>query len=257
MTLHEIEERIANSSALDFGTIFNESIELFKKVWVQGLVTMVITMAFMIPFYIIIYIPLLFLGIAGASNPEGDFSAVSGVFLLVFIVLLIVMLFAVAVVAFAMRASLFRIIMQRDLNTATKDDYFYFLKKRYIGKLLKLVLASIAIALIAYILCVVPIFYAIVPLSYITTVFAFNPELSASEIIKASFSLGNKKWLLSFGLIVITAMLSQLVGLLLCGIGIFVTASFVLLPVYLIYKKTVGFDENETDNGFEIDLIEN
>ena len=37
MLFSELQSRINNAKALDFGTIFNQSIELFKKVWVQGL----------------------------------------------------------------------------------------------------------------------------------------------------------------------------------------------------------------------------
>jgi uncharacterized membrane protein len=74
--------------------------------------------------------------------------------------------------------------------------------------------------------------------------FAFNPELSASNIIKASFGLGNKKWLLAFGLIIISSILAQIIGFLMCFIGLFVTSSFVYLPIYFIYKEVVGFDES-------------
>ena len=40
----EMKRRIEDAKALDFGTIFNQSIELFKKVWVQGLVVLLLNM---------------------------------------------------------------------------------------------------------------------------------------------------------------------------------------------------------------------
>ncbi len=124
----------------------------------------------------------------------------------------------------------------------------YFFKKKYIGKILKLALASIGIYLLAMLLCVLPVFYVLVPMSYFSVVFAFNPELSTSEILKASFGIGNKKWLLSFGLILIAAILAEIIGLLMCFIGIFVTASFVYLPIYFVYKEVIGFDDSSELN---------
>src|SRR5690606_24735057 len=91
-----------------------------------------------------------------------------------------------------------------------------------------------------------PLFYVIVPLTLITPIFAFNSNFSPSEVIKASFSLGNKKWLIVFGLMFVSGILAELVGLLLCGVGLLFTISFIYLPTYHIYKETIGFDdENE------------
>ena len=51
-------EKIENAKSLDFGDILSESIELFKKVWVQGLVMLLLTLVILIPFYLIMYLPL-------------------------------------------------------------------------------------------------------------------------------------------------------------------------------------------------------
>ena len=53
-------------------------------------------------------------------------------------------------------------------------------------------------------LCIIPVIYVFVPLSYIFVVYAFNPDKSVSEIIKLSFDLGNRKWLMSFGLLIVS-----------------------------------------------------
>ncbi len=81
-------------------------------------------------------------------------------------------------------------------------------------------------------------------------IFAFNPELSTSEIVKAGFKLGNKKWLLTFGLIIISGLIAEIIGLLMCCVGILVTASFAYLPAYFIYKESVGFDENNDNEAY-------
>ena len=52
---------------------------------------------------------------------------------------------------------------------------------------------------------------------------------------------------MTFGLVIVSSILAEVVGLLLCGIGIFATASFIYLPTYYIYKEVVGFDDNSTD----------
>ena len=112
-----------------------------------------------------------------------------------------------------------------------------------------LVLLSMLIAVVAMILCYLPIFYVMVPLTFLTVMFAFNPELTPSELVKVSFKLGNKKWLISFGLIIVSSILASVVGFLLCGIGSLFTAAFVYHPVYLIYKEVIGFeDEVESDS---------
>ena len=120
-----------------------------------------------------------------------------------------------------------------------------FFKKPYLGKTIRLGLAYIGITLIATLLCFLPIIYAIVPLTYMFVVYAFNPDKSVSEIIKLSFDLGNKKWLLTFGLIIVSGLLAGIVGFIMCFVGVYVTASFSYLPPYFIYKEVVGFEDDD------------
>ena len=245
MTLTEIQAKISNAKALDFGDIFNKSIELFKKVWLQGLLTIIISGALLIPFYILMYLPLIAMGLIDPEAFQDDPSFNFALFL-PFIIFLIVFVFYAMFVSFVMRAAFFRICKQKDLGIASSDEYFYFFKKQYVPKVLKLSLAAVGISLLALLLCGLPIIYVSVPISFFSIIFAFNPELSTSEIIKASFDLGNKKWLITFGLTIVAAILAEIVGLLMCLIGILVTASFVYLPLYFIYKEVVGIDdENE------------
>ena len=58
MNLISVKETIEKSLPLDFGSIFNRSIELFKKVWLQGFVILLLISLCMLPFYLIMYIPL-------------------------------------------------------------------------------------------------------------------------------------------------------------------------------------------------------
>ena len=90
-----------------------------------------------------------------------------------------------------------------------------------------------------------------VPIALMNAIFDFNPELSTSEIVKAGFRLGNKKWLLTFGLMIVCGFLAGIVGILMCCIGIYITTSFSYLPIYFIYKDSVGFDKKENNQGKE------
>ena len=132
----------------------------------------------------------------------------------------------------------------------TTSDFFYFLNGKYLSKTFLLMLVSILIAISSALLCYIPLIYMIVPLSFFAMIFAFNPDLSVGDIVSISFKIGHKKWLLAFGLIFVSSLLAQIVGFLLCGIGTLFTAPFVYHPVYLIYKKVVGFDNDD-----EIDII--
>ena len=84
-----------------------------------------------------------------------------------------------------------------------------------------------------------------IPLQFIAIIFAFNPDLSVKELITVCFNIGTKKWGITFLLTIVCSLLAQFAGLLLCGIGVIFTASFVYLPVYFIYKEVIGFHEDD------------
>ena len=52
-TVDTILEKIERPKELDFGTIFSESIELFKKTWLQGFLMILFTMLVMLPLIIV------------------------------------------------------------------------------------------------------------------------------------------------------------------------------------------------------------
>jgi hypothetical protein len=257
MTISQLEEKIQNAMALDFGTIFSESIELFKKTWVQGFLLQIFNLVIALPFIIILYVPLIGFVLANAENGYDDSETLSAFFAgmsVLYILFLIVGIFVLGAVQVALNAAFFRIMKKLDHNEATTtNDFFYFLKGKYLSKAFILMIVSILISIPAVILCYIPFIYVIVPMSYFSFFFAFNPDLSVGDIVKASFGLGNKKWLISFGLLIVSSLLAQIVGLLLCLVGVFFTAAFVYHPTYLIYKHVIGFDE--TNEILEIENI--
>ncbi len=249
MNITEIQRRIQNAKTLDFGTLFNQSIELFKKTWVQGLVTLLLNVVLAIPLIMVIYIPLIFMGLADAYSSSYDtydpyaqpeFNPIA---LVVMFILYLFAIFAMSTIGLGLKSAFYRICKLKDLEQMGREDYFYFFKKQYLGKTIKLSLAYVGINLAGVLLCVVPLIYAIVPLSYVFVVYAFNPDKSVSEIVKLSFEIGNKKWFITFGLVIVSGFLAAIVGMLMCGIGIYVTASFAFLPMYFVYKEIVGFDD--------------
>lgn len=245
--INTLLQKIEQAKELDFGNIFSESIALFKKTWLQGFLLQLFTVIIMLPLIIVLYIPLIGMFIAqaegGYANSD-DFNTFFTGMSVFYILFVVVGIFVLGSISVALNAAFFRIMRKLDNNEqVTTSDFFYFVKAKYLSKIFMLMLASIGIALLATILCYVPVFYVIVPLSYFSAFYAFNPELSVGEIVKASFKIGNKKWLISFGLIMVASIMAQIVGFLLCGIGLLFTATFVYHPIYIIYKSVIGFDE--------------
>ncbi len=248
-TINFINERIRTAKELDFGTIFGESIELFKKTWVQGLLMQLFTFLIMLPVIIVLYLPLISAVIAQEQNGGYDSEAFSGVFAgfsILYMIGFIVAIVVLGAVSSALVAGFYRIIKMIDYGeTVITKDVFHFVKSQYLGKFLVLMLASVIISIPAALLCYIPLLYVMVPLSLFVPFYAYNSHLEIMDVVKAAFNLGNKKWLLLFGLLIISSLLAQIVGVLACGIGVFVTAPFVYHPVYLVYKKVIGFDDED------------
>lgn len=237
MELTTVTDRIRKSEPLDFGSIFNRSIELFKKVWVQGFVTLLLTMVCMLPFYLIIYIPLIAMGY---MDPEMLQQQQEPPLIFYFLILLFVPI--ASTISIALSAAFLKICKQKDLDEMGKEDYLFFLKKGYLKKSFILGLYAFGISLLGMLACGIGIFYVMVPMSLLPAFLAFNDKLSPLEMVKASFALGNKNWLVIFGLLIVMGLLAQL-GIILCVVGAFFTASLAKIPVYYMYKDALASDE--------------
>ena len=239
-TFKSLEEKINNAKDLDFSNLFDSVIELFKKVWLKGFLTVLLVVAFAV----VVNILFSLIGLAPKNNLavngfdfDGFFSFYSET-----IIYSIPQTILVSTITMAVVAAFYRICKQFVLGENVVDDYFYFLKKEYFSKLLMLGIIHTGIAVVAQFLFVIPYIYAYVPLAYFTIIFANNPDLSEGEIVKASFKLGNKKWLITFGTMFVAGILGML-GIIGCGIGILFTISIIYLPVFFIYKEVIGFDD--------------
>ncbi|WP_455170332.1 hypothetical protein [Aegicerativicinus sediminis] len=249
MNFAQIQERINRNIPLDFGEIFNNSIDLYKKSIVHGLVMQLLIFVLILPFLFIIYLPFVVALWTDPNNSTVDPSAYEDVmssFSLIYVVFFFIGILVIATLSLLVHAGFFRILKRLDEGLESKmGELFYYFKNPYLGRAFVLVLAIILISVVAMLLFVLPLFFVMVPIALINVIFAFNIELGAGEIIKASFNLGTKKWLITFGLYFVCSILAAIVGFLLCGIGSIVTAPFAYHPLYFIYKKAVGF---ETEN---------
>lgn len=241
MNLISVKETIEKSLPLDFGSIFNRSIELFKKVWLQGFVILLLISLCMLPFYLIMYIPLF---MTALIEPEMllEQEEPTVIFYVLLIVLVPIFTIAIGTISMALVAAFYRICKQKDLNQIEKEDYFFFLKKGYFKKSLILGLFTFGISLLGLLAFGIGTFYVMVPLSLLPAFLAFNDELSPLEMVKASFALGNKNWLVIFGLLLVMGFIAQL-GIILCFIGVLFTAMLSKIPIYYIYKDALHFDE--------------
>lgn len=244
-TLDAFQEKVNNARALDFGTIITESIELFKKVWLKGFLIVLILVASAFGLSML----LVLIGLGPETylfnyNFNSDeifrFYSKNALYNIPQTIL-------ISSLAIALLGAFYKICKEEETGKNLNDDYFYFFKREYRGKILMLGIIHALIATVAQILFLIPYIYVFVPLSYFSIVFANNPNLTEIEIVKASFSLGNKKWLITFGTMIVTSILGML-GFLVCGIGVLFTISIAYLPVYLIYREVIGFGhKNEID----------
>lgn len=245
--LSDMLVKIKQAPFLDFGDLFGRSVDLFQKVWLQGLLMQIITVAISWGIMIMLTLPMSLIS-AFVSYEEtqatNDISVLQIVFLILFYIVVIVVM---AFVQFSLQAGFYRITRMKDRNRSGDRGVGFgmFIKKKYVKKVLILSLAQTGIAIAAALLLVLPLFFVLVPLQFAVIIFAFHPDWSVNDIYKAAFSLGIKKWGVTFALVFVIAIVALIVGLLACGIGMYATISIVYLPAYLIYKEVVGFTEDE------------
>ncbi len=242
-----LKQKIESAKELDFGTIFSESIELFKKTWLQGFLLHLFSIIVMLPLIIIFYVPFIAMVIAQQENGYADPNTFDEFFAgmsVIYIIFLFIGVLLLGSVTYALTAAYFRMVKKIDHGeSVTTSDFFYFLKGKYIQKVLVIMLISIVIAIPSALLCYIPLIYVLVPMSFFYMFFAFNPEMSVGDILTLSFKLGNKKWLLTFGLLVVIYLIVMVLTLITCGIGQLFVQALLFHPSYLIYKHVIGFEE--------------
>jgi hypothetical protein len=247
-----IFHKIENSKSVDFGNVLSQSFELYQKVFKEGIIHTLISLIVIVPFLLFVYIPILpwyIDAITHAGDPyyygNEPFSDFAPIWIFAYVVLIFILSFLMQVFNMAIYAHFLLVVKRADTGSSQEvGGYFSFLKEHF-GKILILSLASFGIVTLATLLCLLPVFYVIVPITLILPILVFNQKLSASEIIKAAFKLGNKHWGIVFGLIIVASILASL-GAIVCYIGLIATAFFTYIVLYYFYKDSVGFDDITT-----------
>ena len=243
--------KIQLAKTTDFGDLFNESIVLFKKVWLQGLQLQLFSFLIMLPFVISFYGPYFKLALDNSTSGQLDPNVLSQSLIDEFgssLVWVYALMFMFSIVSSLMYLGFFRIIKRIEHGqTIAVTDFFHFFQKVLIGKAFVFLLAYMGIAIAAILLCLLPILYAIIPLMFMLPIFAYNPNLSITEVVKVGFALGNKKWGITFLTLVLNGILIYVVSLVTFGLGSLFFSCFLYLPQYIIYKNVIGFESPESE----------
>ncbi|MEM7085133.1 MAG: hypothetical protein AAF489_03065 [Bacteroidota bacterium] len=244
----DVFQRIENAARPDFGDILSKSFELFQKLFKEAVLHGLVSLLVVVPFFIVVYVPIVPMYVEILQNAGDPYyrpsvlEDFSTVFIIGWMLLVFVLAFVLQVVSMSITVHFYKVTKNEDMGTNDETGGYFDLLKNNFGKLMMLSLATLGIAVLATLLCYLPIFYVMVPLQLIVPILAFNEKLNTSDIIKAAFKLGNKYWLIAFGLIWLSSLIAQL-GIILCGIGIVFTAYFLHVVVYYFYKDSVGFDD--------------
>ena len=239
MLISQLLQRIEERPQLDFGNVFSASFELFKKIWGEGVATILLTFLCTLPLYGLLLLPLLVAALVDPMAIENDDPPFWLFFVMVPIYVIVVL--GAMTIGVALQTAFMRICYNKDFDSASKADYFRYLKGPFLLKSMVLGLYTFAIALLGMLACGIGMFYVMVPLSTLTTFYAFNDGLSAGDMVKAAFKFGNKNWIVLFLLLFVGGLVAQL-GFLACGIGVLFTAMFAQVPMYFAYKNGVGFE---------------
>lgn len=247
-----IFERIEKAKSVDFGEIFSKSFELYKTSFKEGLMHSLVSFLVVLPFVLIVYIPILpsyieMIQNAGDPYYQPSFMEDYTPFMIFgWAIVVFFLSFLIQVINLSVFGHFYKVLRNIDHGTHKEIGSYFTMLQNNFSKLLVLSLATFGIALLAALLCYLPILYVMVPLQLILPILAFNEELSNSDIIKAAFKLGNKYWLILFLLIIVAGFLSAL-GMIACYIGLIATMFFTHVVMYTFYKDSVGFDDVTTD----------
>ncbi|GGG32381.1 hypothetical protein [Bizionia arctica] len=252
MTYLELETRIRNAKQLDFGSLFDNIIELFKKIWLKGFITILLIMASALSLMFVFSI----IGLSPQNVTLQQAFSLENFYNSYYsnIIYGIPQTILIGTLTMAFLGAFYRMCKQVVSGEAETDDYFYFFKKEYFSKVFMLGIIYSGIAIVAQLVFIIPYIYVFIPLSFFAVVLAHNPDLGEIEIVKISFKLGNKKWFITFLTMFVAGILGML-GILACGIGLLFTMSIVYLPAFFIYKEVVGFGDSIEDNVHNIDDI--
>ncbi len=248
-SFNNISKKIAEAPRIDFGDLFNESVQVFKKVWLQGFLLQLLSIG--------ISMPLLFLNFSILQDAGVDYSSQFNIQNILTddalaqqdgsaLIIYYMLTFVVGIISSLLSFGFFRIVGQMDKGQDfIFSEFLYFFRNGRFTKSILLVLANFGVAILAVLMCVFPIFYVMIPLMFVTPFYVYNSELSITEVIKSSFALGHKKWGITFAITLLNIITLYILIIFTCGLGALFFSCFLQLPIYVLYKKIISFESLE------------
>lgn len=248
-SLNCISKKVAEAPKIDFGDLFNESVLVFKKVWLQGFILQLLSIG--------LSLPLMFLNFSMFQDSRIDSNSQYNIQSILFddamtqqhgsvLVIYYLVTIVVGIISSLISFGFFRIIAKMDMGQGFLfSDFFYFFRDGKFTKSLLLVLANFGVAILAVLMCVFPIFYVMIPLMFVTPFYVFNSELSILDVLKSSFALGHKKWGITFAITFLNIISLYVLIMLTCGLGALFFSCFLQMPIYVLYKKIISFESLE------------
>lgn len=243
-----ISKKIAEAPKIDFGDLFNESVQVFKKVWLKGFLLQLLTIGISIPLMFLNFSMFQDVGLDSNSQYNiqniltDDAMTEHGSALIIYYLLTIV----VGIISSLLSFGFFKVVGQMDQGQDfVFSDFFYFFRNGRFTKSFLLVLANFGVAILAVLMCVLPIFYVMIPLMFVTPFYVYNSELSISEVLKSSFALGHKKWGITFAITLLNIITLYILIIFTCGLGALFFSCFLQIPIYVLYKKIISFESLE------------
>lgn len=245
MNAEQLKIKIQEANQVDFGNALDQTLKIFKKVWLKGFLMIIVIAVFTFALGILLQV----LGLS--TSYEFNWSEISDLYNINVDNLLVSVPqgILIGIITFPLLAGFYRTCKEVDLHNNEEDFLFHYFKGEHFSKIALLAVVHNILALMAQALFLIPYIYAFIPLSYFIILYTFNPELKIGEIIELSFIFGTKKWFVTFGTVMLMFILAM-VGIVACFVGILFTISLVYIPYYVVYKESIGIKEDS-----EIDEI--
>ena len=166
-------QKTGNAMPIDFSELFNESIAVFKTVWLQGVILQLIGLILSAPL-LILNLGFDFNNIGQSSNSEFASPLPLDIFEsdTVLNYLLFFYWFFLSLATNIVTFGFFRIIKQMDCSRICIFIIFHFFRARELKKAILLELIYFGITMVAFLLFVLSIFFIMIPLMFLALVFA-------------------------------------------------------------------------------------
>lgn len=246
-TLQRLQEIEKNGYQIDFGNIFNDAFENYKKIaFYAGLVLIISIILFTILVTGILVTTIGAEAMAGLTPEKLKIENLSESQILIFSIISII----ISCLLSPFQASFFKMALCGERDEAFHiSDLFSYYRLPYLPKIILSTLIILIINLgfqtvfrfIHFEFLGVIITYSISFITILTVPLIIFGGLNISEAIKYSIVVVSKQPIVILGLVVIS-IIGALVGIMGCCIGLFFTIPFMFSMNYAIYSSIVGID---------------